>query len=60
MVNDDVFAGYTQVEYEKEFKSDGIMLTGKAPFRMLVKITEQVDPANLGSQFYGNRAASHD
>ncbi len=54
------FAGYTQVEYEKEFKSDGIMHTGKAPFRMLVKITEQADPANLGSQFYGNRAASHD
>jgi hypothetical protein len=59
-MNDEIFAEYTQVECEKVFKSDGIMNTGKAPFRMLVKITEQADPANLGSQFYGNRAASHD
>jgi hypothetical protein len=47
------------IKCEKEFKSDGVMHTGQAPFRILVKITEQTDPANLGSQFYGYKAASH-
>lgn len=44
-MNDDVFAGYTQVECEKKFKSDGIMHTGKAPFRMRVKLpNKQIQP----------------
>ena len=59
-VNDDILAGYTQVKCEREVKSDGIMHTENASFRMLGKITEQADPANLGPQFYGNRAVSHD
>lgn len=39
-MNDEIFAEHTQVECEKKLKSDGIMHTGKAAFRMLVKITE--------------------
>jgi len=57
---DDNVYGYTQVKCKREVKSDGIMHAENASFRMMRKITELADPANLGPQFYGNRAALHD
>lgn len=58
--NDDILAGYTQVKCEREVEPDRILNTENTSFRMLGKITELADPTNLGPQFYGNRAASHD
>lgn len=58
--NDDIVAGYTQVKCKREVKSDGIMHTENTSFRMMGKTTELADPANLGPQFYVNRAALHD
>lgn len=59
-LSDDYFTGSTHTEYEKEVASDLILVTVKTPFKMLIKIIEQANPANLDFQLYGNRAASFD